>query len=45
VMQYAARLPQEFGVLIVRDSVKLNPEVQKTKAFIQWSSDNSAVLI
>lgn len=45
VMEYAARLPQEFSVLIVRDSVKLNPDVQKTRAFIEWSSSHSEVLI
>ena len=26
-------------------TVKLNPDVQKTRAFIEWSSENSEVLI
>lgn len=45
VVEYGNRLPVEFSVLLVRDSVKLHPEVQKTKAFIEWSSANSEVLI
>jgi hypothetical protein len=45
VVQYGARLPVEFSVLLVRDSVKLHPEVQKSRAFIEWSSANSQVLI
>jgi hypothetical protein len=45
VVQYGGRLPVEFSVLLVRDSVKLHPEVQKSRAFIEWSSVNSQVLI
>lgn len=45
VIQYADRLPVEFSVLMVRDSVKLNAEVAKTKAFVEWSAKNSEVLI
>ena len=45
VLEYGRRLPVEFSVLLVRDSVKLHPEVQKTRAFIEWSSENSEVLI
>lgn len=45
VVEYGQRLQAEFSVLLVRDAVKLHPEVQKTKAFIDWSSKNSQVLI
>lgn len=45
VVQYGGRLPVEFSVLLVRDSVKLHPEVQKSRAFIEWSSTNSQILI
>jgi hypothetical protein len=45
VVTYLARLPAEFSVMAVRDSINHNSEVQTTKAFIQWASDNSNVLI
>jgi len=45
VVKYGNRLPTEFSVLLVRDSVKRDSELMKTKAFIEWSSKNSDVLI
>jgi len=45
IIEYANRLPVEFSVLLVRDSIKLNADVAKTKAFIDWSARNSEVLI
>jgi len=45
VLEYGQRLPIEFSVLLVRDSVKISPELTKTRAFIKWSTDNSEILI
>ncbi len=45
VTQYLARLPDEFSVMGVRDAINHNPDIQTTKAFINWAADNSSVLI
>jgi len=45
VMIYGARLPKEFHVLLVRDSLRLHPEVANTAVYISWGSVNSDVLI
>lgn len=45
IVTYARRLPAEFSVLMVQDSYKLCPEVQNTRAFITWASENQDVLI
>ena len=37
IMQFVDRLPPEYSVLIVQDATKLNPEVGRTRAFIQWA--------
>lgn len=42
---YFNRLPAEFSVLAVRDSVQICPEVVNTRAFIGWASDHADVLI
>jgi hypothetical protein len=41
-MEYIKRLPPEFGVLFVRDSLKKCPEIQTTKDFIKWASTDGA---
>jgi len=45
ILEYGQRLPTEFGVLLVRDSIRVSPELTKTRAFIKWSTDNSEILI
>jgi len=45
IIQYAGRLPTEFSVLLVRDCIKKDESVVKTRAFIKWASDNSDVLV
>lgn len=45
VVTYANRMPPEFNVLIVRRAVQRAPEVQQTRAFIEWTSANQDVLI
>lgn len=45
VLEYGKRMPAEFSVLLVRDSVQRTKELTKTRAFIEWSAENSDVLI
>jgi len=45
VIKYANRLPVEFSVLLVRDCVKKDEDLVKTRAFIDWASKHSDVLI
>lgn len=45
LMSYVSRLPAEFGVLFVRDAIRLKPEIQTTKEFIQWASKDGAKLL
>ena len=45
IVKYARRMPVEFSVLLVTDSVSNNPSVKETKAFIEWSSRNASVLM
>ncbi len=45
VVQYTDRLPKEFGVLCVTDSVRRNKEVCNTEAYIKWGSEHADVLI
>lgn len=45
LFSYFRRLPAEFGVMAVRDSVNHAAEVVNTRAFIEWSADNSEILI
>lgn len=35
----------EFGVILIRDSIKHDPEVQNTRGFIEWTSKNTEVMI
>ncbi len=45
LMTYIGRLPGEFGVLYVRDAIKLKPEVQTSMDFIRWASGDGAKLL
>jgi hypothetical protein len=45
IIKYANRLPSEFSVLLVRDSVKQSPTVVNSRAFIEWASAHSDVLL
>lgn len=42
---YANRLPVEFSVLLVRDCIVRDEKLLKTRAFIEWTSAHSDVLI
>ncbi len=44
IITYASRLPSEFGVLLVRDSIRADRVIVNSPAFSRWAADNSAVL-
>ena len=45
VVKYANRLPVEFSVLLIRDCVNRDDTLMKTRAFIEWTSRHSEVLV
>jgi hypothetical protein len=45
IIKYAMRLPAEFSVMLVADAARRNPQIVKTKGFIDWSIKNQDVLI
>jgi hypothetical protein len=45
ITAYTARLPKEFDVMTVKDSLKLNKEVQHTRSFSEWATRNAEVLM
>ena len=42
---YAERLPAEFSVLMVRDSLQIAPDITNTRAFNGWAVSHADVLI
>ena len=44
VVAYANRLPDEFSVLLVRDALVRDPDVQNTRAYIEWVADHHDVM-
>lgn len=44
IIAYAERLPSDFGVLLVRNTIRKAPKVQNSKAFVQWVQKNKSVL-
>ena len=45
VVKYANRLSEEFSVLLVRDAINRDESLARTRAFIEWTSKHSEVLI
>lgn len=45
LVKYANRLPAEFSVLLVRDSIRNDNNVVNSRAYIEWASAHSDVLI
>lgn len=45
VMHYIGRLPSEFSVLYVRDTMRRKPEIASTAEFIKWASTDGAKLL
>jgi hypothetical protein len=44
VFRYVKRLPKEFEVCCVLDTVRLNQAIQSTRPFVDWSVRNAGVL-
>lgn len=42
--KYAARMPAEFSILMVRDAIRRDSEIQNTKAFIEFVRDRKDFL-
>jgi len=42
---YMDRMPPEFGVMCMSDAVTRNPKLCNTKAFMEWSTRNSDVIL
>jgi hypothetical protein len=45
VFKFAGRLPGDFSVCLIRDSLALNSSLTDTKAFQKWSSENVDLFI
>ena len=45
IVQYMGRLEAEFSTLTVMEAIKMSPELTETKAFTDWSMQNSDVLL
>ncbi len=44
VCEYAERIPPEFQAMLVKDAMRLSPEVTSTKAFVRWGVKFAEVL-
>lgn len=45
VFQFAGRLPGDFSVILINDSLHVNPGLADTKAFIKWNSKHVDLFI
>ncbi len=45
IMQYIARMPKEFSVLFVRDTIRRSPAIQTSKDFIAWAAGDGAKIL
>jgi hypothetical protein len=43
IFEYAIRLPEEFGILLVRDCFKVNQEVVKIKKLIDYAAEKHVI--
>lgn len=44
ICQYIERVPPEFSVLTVKDSMRRNASCTQSKAFVTWASKNAAIM-
>jgi len=45
VTTYTNRLSPEFGVMTVKDAIKLQPAIKSSRSFIEWATKNAEVLM
>lgn len=44
VLQYSARMPQEYGVYLMKDAVRRDPSLTATPDFTRWGIENADVV-
>ncbi len=44
-MQYVSRMPKEFQMVYVTDALRLHPDLQQTKQFIEWAVKNKDIFM
>jgi hypothetical protein len=44
-MTYVSRLPKEFQMVYVTDALRLSPQLQQTKDFIDWAIKNKDIFM
>jgi hypothetical protein len=44
IFKYGKRLPKDFRILLGRDSIRKEPKIQNTKAFVKWAVENKDIL-
>jgi len=45
ILRYGKRLPADFGILLVKDAVMKNNRLTDTRAFAEWASENSGIVL
>jgi hypothetical protein len=44
-MKYISRMPKEFQMVYVTDALRLHPDLQQTKQFIEWAVKNKDIFM
>jgi MoxR-like ATPase len=45
IIKYANRMPDEFSVLLVKDSIRRKPDLVNSRAYIEWNAEHADVLV
>ncbi len=45
IMKYTDRMPVEFNIVTVRDAMRKDPSITNTRAFIDWATKHSDVML
>lgn len=45
VVTFANRMAPEFTILVVRDATRINPELEDTRAYVEWSVGPGAAIL
>lgn len=45
IFKYGSRLPKDFNILLGRDCIRKNKDLQNTKAFTKWVTENKDILV
>ena len=44
-VQYVNRIPKEYGVLFMRDITRKNKNLQSTRSFVKWATENKDIIL